>query len=113
MSQDPIYFAPQRKLGGGWICWKDSPSPPPAPDTPTFDPDPLCEHPPLAYHNTSPADATKATAASARSMARAADEMAAAPPLPPPLLPAPTPGQLPAHGTHDLSVSLRCERPGE
>ena len=30
--QEPIYFAPQRKLGGGWICWKDSPSPPPAPD---------------------------------------------------------------------------------
>ena len=29
---DPIYFAPQPKLGGGWICWKDSPSPPPAPD---------------------------------------------------------------------------------
>ena len=31
-SQDPIYFAPQRKADGGWICWKDSPSPPPAPD---------------------------------------------------------------------------------
>ncbi len=31
-SLDPIYFAPQPKLGGGWICWKDSPSPPPAPD---------------------------------------------------------------------------------
>lgn len=31
-SMEPIYFAPQRKLGGGWICWKDSPSPPPAPD---------------------------------------------------------------------------------
>ena len=31
-SQDPIYFAPQRKFGGGWICFKDSPSPPPAPD---------------------------------------------------------------------------------
>ena len=31
-SQEPIYFAPQPKLGGGWICWKDSPSPPPAPD---------------------------------------------------------------------------------
>lgn len=31
-SHDPIYFAPQPKLGGGWICWKDSPSPPPAPD---------------------------------------------------------------------------------
>lgn len=32
MSQDPIYFAPQPKFGGGWICYKDSPSPPPAPD---------------------------------------------------------------------------------
>lgn len=32
MSYDPIYFAPCRKLGGGWICFKDSPSPPPAPD---------------------------------------------------------------------------------
>ena len=31
-SHEPIYFAPQPKLGGGWICWKDSPSPPPAPD---------------------------------------------------------------------------------
>ena len=31
-SYDPIYFAPQRKLGGGWVCFKDSPSPPPAPD---------------------------------------------------------------------------------
>lgn len=31
-SMEPIYFAPQRKLGGGWICFKDSPSPPPAPD---------------------------------------------------------------------------------
>jgi hypothetical protein len=31
-SLDPIYFAPQPKLGGGWICYKDSPSPPPAPD---------------------------------------------------------------------------------
>jgi hypothetical protein len=29
---EPIYFAPQRKLGGGWKCYKDSPSPPPAPD---------------------------------------------------------------------------------
>lgn len=27
-----IYWAPGRKLGGGWICHKDSPSPPPAPD---------------------------------------------------------------------------------
>lgn len=32
MSYEPIYFAPQRKLGGGWICFKDSPSAPPAPD---------------------------------------------------------------------------------
>lgn len=31
-SLDPIYFAPQPKLGGGWICYKDSPSPPPPPD---------------------------------------------------------------------------------
>src|SRR3990167_7024531 len=31
-SQDPIYFAPQRKLDGSWRCFKDSPSPPPAPD---------------------------------------------------------------------------------
>ena len=31
-AQEPFYFAPQRKLDGGWICWKDSPSPPPAPD---------------------------------------------------------------------------------
>lgn len=30
--QEPFYFAPQRKAGGGWICYKDSPSPPPAPD---------------------------------------------------------------------------------
>ena len=29
---DPIYFAPQRKPGGGWLVFKDSPSPPPAPD---------------------------------------------------------------------------------
>lgn len=31
-KHDPIYFAPQRKLGGGWLCFKDAPSPPPAPD---------------------------------------------------------------------------------
>lgn len=31
-NQEPIYFAPQPKLGGGWIAFKDSPSPPPAPD---------------------------------------------------------------------------------
>lgn len=29
---EPIYFAPQPKLGGGWVCYKDSPSPPAAPD---------------------------------------------------------------------------------
>lgn len=29
---EPIYFAPQHKLGGGWLCWKDSPSAPAAPD---------------------------------------------------------------------------------
>ena len=29
---EPIYFAPRAKLGGGWIAYKDSPSPPPAPD---------------------------------------------------------------------------------
>ncbi len=27
-----IYWAPTPKLGGGWVCHKDSPSPPPAPD---------------------------------------------------------------------------------
>jgi hypothetical protein len=32
MKMDPIYFAPSPKFGGGWICYKDSPSPPPAPD---------------------------------------------------------------------------------
>lgn len=31
-SLEPIYFAPQRKADGGWLCWKDSPSPPPPPD---------------------------------------------------------------------------------
>src|SRR5690242_8089755 len=31
-SLDPFYWAPQCKFGGGWMCWKDSPSPPPAPD---------------------------------------------------------------------------------
>lgn len=31
-SQDPLYFAPQRKADGNWRCFKDSPSPPPAPD---------------------------------------------------------------------------------
>ncbi len=31
-SLDPLYFAPQRKLDGGWLCFKSSPSPPPAPD---------------------------------------------------------------------------------
>lgn len=32
MKHDPMYFAPSRRLGGGWVCHKDSPSPPPAPD---------------------------------------------------------------------------------
>jgi hypothetical protein len=27
-----IHFAPQRRFGGGWICFKDSPSPPATPD---------------------------------------------------------------------------------
>lgn len=31
-QHDPIHFAPIAKLGGGWIAFKDSPSPPPAPD---------------------------------------------------------------------------------
>jgi hypothetical protein len=29
---DEMYWAPQRKLGGGWICFKSSPKPPAAPD---------------------------------------------------------------------------------
>lgn len=29
---DPFYFAPLPKLGGGWVAFKDSPSPPPTPD---------------------------------------------------------------------------------
>lgn len=29
---EQIYWAPQKKLGAGWICYKDSPTPPPAPD---------------------------------------------------------------------------------
>lgn len=29
---EPIYWAPQKKLGGGWICFKDTPTPPPPPD---------------------------------------------------------------------------------
>lgn len=29
---EPFYFAPEKKPGGAWICFKDSPSPPPAPD---------------------------------------------------------------------------------
>ncbi len=32
MQMEPFYFAPQPKFGGGWVCYKDSPSPPPAPD---------------------------------------------------------------------------------
>lgn len=31
-KQEPIWFAPKPKFGGGWICFKDSPSPPPSPD---------------------------------------------------------------------------------
>lgn len=31
-QHEPFYFAPVRKPGGGWIAYKDSPSPPPAPD---------------------------------------------------------------------------------
>lgn len=31
-QHDPVTFAPVAKLGGGWIAFKDSPSPPPAPD---------------------------------------------------------------------------------
>lgn len=31
-QHEPFYFAPVRKMGGGWIAYKDSPSPPPAPD---------------------------------------------------------------------------------
>ncbi|ABR91433.1 Hypothetical protein mma_2196 [Janthinobacterium sp. Marseille] len=29
---EDIYWAPTKKQGGGWICFKGSPSPPPAPD---------------------------------------------------------------------------------
>lgn len=32
MKHEPIYFAPTPKFGGGYVCWKDSPSAPPAPD---------------------------------------------------------------------------------
>ena len=31
-DEKPIYWAPQRKIGKGWLLYKDSPSPPPAPD---------------------------------------------------------------------------------
>jgi hypothetical protein len=31
-KDEPFYFAPIKKLGGGWIAFKDSPAPPPAPD---------------------------------------------------------------------------------
>ncbi len=37
---DPIHFAPIAKLGGGWIAFKDSPSPPPAPVPTTVMPKP-------------------------------------------------------------------------
>ena len=29
---EPLWFAPQRKGKRGWICFKDSPDPAPAPD---------------------------------------------------------------------------------
>jgi hypothetical protein len=29
---EDIYWAPRKKLGGGWLCFKDSPSAPPPPD---------------------------------------------------------------------------------
>lgn len=29
---DDIYWAPLKKIGGGWLCFKDSPSAPPPPD---------------------------------------------------------------------------------
>jgi hypothetical protein len=29
---EPLYWAPQRKLGGGWVAFKSSPSAPPPPD---------------------------------------------------------------------------------
>jgi hypothetical protein len=32
MDHEYIYWAPQRKLGRGWICFKSSPSAPPPPD---------------------------------------------------------------------------------
>jgi hypothetical protein len=32
MQHELIYWAPRRKPGGGWLCFKSSPSPPPAPD---------------------------------------------------------------------------------
>ena len=31
-KDEPFYFAPMKKLGGGWIAFKDSPAPPPPPD---------------------------------------------------------------------------------
>lgn len=31
-QHDPFDWAPERKPGGGWLCFKSSPSPPPAPD---------------------------------------------------------------------------------
>lgn len=31
-QHEPFYFAPTKRMGGGWIAYKDSPSPPPAPD---------------------------------------------------------------------------------
>lgn len=31
-QHEPIYWAPEKKLGGGWVCFKSSPAAPPAPD---------------------------------------------------------------------------------
>lgn len=31
-KMEPIYFAPEKKVTGGWLLFKSSPSPPPAPD---------------------------------------------------------------------------------
>lgn len=32
LRSEPVWFAPQRKLGGGWLAFKSSPSPPATPD---------------------------------------------------------------------------------
>lgn len=31
-KMEPIYFSPEKKITGGWLVYKSSPSPPPAPD---------------------------------------------------------------------------------